>query len=140
MAADNPATTERTIHLCGYMDMALDDVVALFARPDIERVLEESLRSAMGSAGERMTLHASSAERLSDATARLTVDWRSTDRAGAEYEGTATISLLRVQSGADSITEVLMALPVAASAATSVAASTRRFLDDVTSRLASAAA
>ena len=133
--AEDGATT-RTLHLCDYVNLSLDDVIGLFARPDMEELLASSLRKAMGSAGERMSLRASGAEQLSDATARLFVDWRTTDRDGTPYAGSATISLLVVQTGADPITELLVALPVDQEVAPWVAAATRRFLDEVITRLA----
>ena len=137
--AEDSATT-RTLHLCGYVNLSLEDVLGLFARPDMEELLASSLRKAMGSAGERMSLRASGAEQLSDATARLFVDWRTTDRDGRAYEGSATISLLVVQTGVDPITELLVALPVDEEVAPWVAAATRRFLDEVITRLAVVAA
>ena len=133
MAEDR--ATERTLHLCGYVNLPLADVFDAFDRPGMQELLGASLRKAMGSAGERMSLRASGAEHLSDTTARLSVDWRTTDRQGAVYEGSATISLLVVQSGSDPITELLVALPVDEAAAAWVAAATRRFLDDVTEQL-----
>lgn len=128
--------TTRTLHLCGYVNLSLDDVFGLFDRPDVEELLASSLRKAMGSTGERMSLTASGTEQLSDTSARVFVHWRSTDREGQTYEGGATISLMVVQSGADPITELLVALPVDERVAAWVAAATRRFLDDVTARLA----
>lgn len=130
------AQAQRTLHLCEYVELSLDDVLAAFGRPDIEEVLKASLQHALGSMGERMTLHAAAVDQMSDSSARVVVDWSTTTRDATPVAGTAVLSLLTVQSGSAPITEVLVALPVAEDVATWVAAAMRRFLDHVTDRLA----
>jgi hypothetical protein len=125
---------EHTLHLSGYVDLALADVLRLFSRPGIDEVFRSSADAVLGGAGPSLSLHVSQPEQFSVGTARATATWR---RVGASVEdgGSAQVSLLMVQSGHDPMTEILVKVTVSEDAVAEAAAVTRRLLDEITNRL-----
>lgn len=131
---------EHSMRLSAYLDLALDDVIDLFARPEIDELLGSAIRAASGSTNARVTMDASGPVRVSASNAWVAVTWRVISEAGHVSEGRARISFLMVQSGHEPMTELLVALTVGDEVAGPVAAVAHRFLDELTSRLSALAA
>jgi hypothetical protein len=124
------------VHLSAYVDLPLDDVLEHFADPGFGELLAAAMRTAMGVPDE-VAVHSLVAPPVweSGANARVPVEWRITGRSGRTAEGSATISLLVVQSGHDAITELLVAMPVSEELAHTVTETTHRVLNDLIGRL-----
>ncbi len=133
-------SAEHSMRLSAYLDLALDDVVALFARPEIDEILGSAIRAASGTTDARVTMDAAAPVRVSASNAWMPVTWRVTSQEGRVSEGKATIFLLMVQSGHEPVTELLAALTVGDEVAGPIAATAHRFLDELTDRLSALAA
>lgn len=126
-----------TIHLSSYVPLPMDEVFDAFAGwPNIDGLLTDAARRAVGEDGPYIPVHATEPVLVSDGHARVRVSWTVTTPRGRLAEGHAVVALLRVQSGRDPMTEVLMTVDVAESAAAEVAPVLHRVLDEVTDRLA----
>jgi RimJ/RimL family protein N-acetyltransferase len=133
-------SAEHSMRLTAYLELGLDDVLALFARPEIDEVLGSAIRAASGSTDARLTIDAAGPVRVSASNARVAATWRVLSHAGRVSEGSATVSLLMVQSGTQPVTELLVSLTVDDDQAVSAAAVAHRFLEEVSDRLSMLAA
>ncbi len=135
---DTPSSLDRSASLSAYVDLALEDVVARFADPAIDDLLTSAIRTALGlDAHEELWAHAETCLWVSSGNVRVAVAWRARRPKGPVTEGTATISLLVVQSGHDAITELLVSLPVHGDTAGIATEAAHHILDEVTRRLES---
>lgn len=126
-----------TIHLSSYVALPLDDVLDAFAGwSNIDALLTDATRRAIGEDGPDVPVRATEPVRVSDGHARVNVSWTVPTPRGRLVEGSAVVTLLRVQSGRDPLTEVLMTVDVAEVAVAQVASVLRRVLEEVTDRLA----
>ncbi|MFZ6004008.1 MAG: hypothetical protein ACOYXM_08755 [Actinomycetota bacterium] len=142
MVLDNPAVDEReaqveagsTAALSAYIDLSMDDVVSFFTDPGADAVLAATIQDVLAAADELVSVHAEPTLWASSGNLRVAVCWRVRGPSGDVRDGTATISLLVVQSGDDPITELLVSLPVQHERELTTA-TVRRILDGLTSRL-----
>lgn len=135
---ESASSQDRSASLSAYVDLAIEDVVARFADPAIDELLTSTIRSALGlDADGILSAHAESCLWVSSGNVRVTVTWRVQGPDGQPNEGTATISLLVVQSGHDAITELLVSLPVQDDSAGIATEAAHRILDELTRRLES---
>lgn len=130
----------RSVSVTGYVDMALDDVIRSFSDVDASERLLETAMAAAGSALPGLRLQASAPEQIAATSARIRVVWHLTGPGGAGQDGTASIDLLVLQSGHEPLTELLVTLVVDEARARGVAEALHRFLDELTTRLRTAAA
>ena len=147
MMVDNPTEVRSndqtarmwTVRLSAYVDLPLSAVLERFAGPEIDDLLTAAMRSALGARDDTtVRLHAGTPVWESDTNVRVPVTWGTGGPPNPVREGTATVSLLVVQSGRHAITELLVVLPVPddhAVAAAAAAATTHRILDELTCRL-----
>lgn len=126
---------EQTMRLVAYVDLSLTEVIERFASPEIDDILGRSLRAAAGEDDERTTVRASRPQRLSGRCARVRLPWRAVDRTGRTREGTASLQLLVVQTGACPKTELIVTVTMADGVDRAAARTTTRFLDELTDRL-----
>ena len=128
-----------TIRMSAYVDLAVDDVLeVLDTWAGLDAVLAEAVRTAVADAGPGGAVEASAVTRVTEVQARLTVSWSVLTPRGERAEGHADVALLRVQSGREPMTELLLTVDVASAAAGEVAPVLRRVLDDVADRLVAA--
>jgi hypothetical protein len=133
---DAPSSLDRNASLSAYVDLPIADVVARFADSAIDDLLTSAIRTALGlDADGELWAHAETCLWVSSGNARVAVTWSAQAQDGQVNEGTATISLLVVQSGYDAITELLVSLPVNSDTATLATEAAHRILDEVTRRL-----
>lgn len=130
----------RAASLSAYVDRPIADVFAYFADPDIDGLLAAAVRVALGADDELVSIHASPTLWVTSGNLRVPVTWQVRGADGGITEGTATISLLVVQSGHDAITELLVSLPVRDDSLVATTNATRSVLDELIRRLESRAA
>lgn len=125
-----------TIRLSAYVDLGLDDTLDVLATwPGLEAVVSDAVRAAVDDTGPTVEVETSEILRVSDAQARLTVSWSVVTPRGETAGSHAEVALLRVQSGREPMTELLLRVDVASAAVPEVAPVLRRVLDDVADRL-----
>lgn len=131
---------DRWVRVSGYVAMGFDSAIERFADPSIDGVLEAALARAVGLPPSSLQVRGTAPVRVSSSNAYFGLVWR-IDRDGrAPRRGTGSIALLRVQSGHDPITEVLVSVRTDEGEARRVATSLHRFVDDLLARLSSLAA
>ena len=135
--ATRSATIDGAVHVSGYVDLSLDDVIALFDLESIDTVLTEALRGSSGVTD--VTVHASAPERFARASATAPLSWR-VRTPDVVAEGHGTVKFLKVRTGHHPVTELLVTLraPEAPDALVRrLAVEARHFLDELTVRLTS---
>lgn len=127
----------RTASVSAYVDLPMAEVFARFSDPGIDGLLGSAMRSSLARAGgeELVSIHAWPTVWVSTGTVRVPVAWRLRSPDGSVRDGSATISLLMVQSGHDAITELLVTLPVDRYGGSEATEATHRILDELTRRL-----
>lgn len=125
----------RTASVSAYVDLPLADVFARFSDPGIDGLLMAALRRSLTGLGEVLSVHAWPTVWVATGTVRVQVTWRIRGADARVREGTATISLLMVQSGHDAITELLVTLPVGDDEVAVSTDTTHRVLDELTRSL-----
>jgi hypothetical protein len=122
--------------VCDYVDLPLDVITDLLARPDVDDLLADALGAALGPAGGVVTVHATAPESVGRDMARVHASWQACGTTGKSSAGTGTIVALVVQSGREAVTELLVTVPVADERSVRMsAAATHRFLDELAGRL-----
>ncbi len=127
----------RTASVSAYVNLPIAEVFTRFSDPGIDGLLGSVMRGSLASAGngELLSIHAWPTVWVSTGTVRVPVTWRLRSPGGRVHEGSATISLLMVQSGHDAITELLVTLPVDSDDRPGATEATRQILDELTRRL-----
>lgn len=126
------AVEPRTASVSAYVDLPLADVFARFSDPGIDGLLMATLRRGLAGVGEVLSVHAWPTVWVATGNVRVQVTWRIRGVDARVREGTATVSLLMVQSGHDAITELLVTLPVDDDDVPASTEATHRFLDELT--------
>lgn len=135
--SDTQEMAIRTASVSAYVDLPIAEVFGRFSDPAIDGLLMSAMRASLaaGDDGEVLSVHAWPTVWVSTGNVRVVVTWRIREVDGHVAEGTATISLLMVQSGHDAITELLVTLAVTDDDAASTTAALHRILDELTLRL-----
>lgn len=128
------------MRLAGYVDMTFDDVMGAFAKSRIDGVLCSAMRVGLGMTDEPVIVHASEPELVADGSARVAVSWWFSDHSGSVHDGTASVQLLKIRSGREPITELLLTLTVDENRATETATAAHRLLDELTDHIAAVCA
>jgi hypothetical protein len=123
----------RTMRVCDYVDLPFETVSDLLRAPELEDQLVAALAVALGIDVDEATVSAGELEAVTDGVSRLHVTWQT-----AGHDGEGTILLLALQTGRDSITELLATVAVRDERAPEAAAATRRFLEHLVAELAHA--
>ena len=97
----------RTIRVCDYVDLPFETVSDLLRAPELEDQLLAALSVALGIDVDEATVSADELEAVTDGVSRLHVTWRT-----GGHDGEGTILLLALQTGRDSITELLATVAV----------------------------
>jgi hypothetical protein len=131
---------DRTVTVPGYVEVGFDDVVDAFAREALIADLLDQATVDAFPAGSIVRLQAGTPQTLTRTSARVKLTWQFIDPRSHPFEGDATIQLLVLQSGKDPLTELLLTVTIDDAYAHGVATAVRRFLDDLSTRLAGASA
>jgi len=123
----------RTMRVCDYVELPFETVSDLLRAPELADQLVAALAVALGIDVDEATVSAGELEGVTDGVSRLHVTWRT-----AGHDGEGTILLLALQTGRDSITELLATVAVRDEGAPEAAAATRRFLEHLVDDLARA--
>ena len=131
---------DRPMSVPGYVEVAFDDVLAVFANEQtIGGLLDVAVVDAFPP-GSIVRLQASPPEHLTKWSARVKLAWQFIDGRGRPFDGDATIQILVLQSGNEPLTELLLTLTVDDQYAMAVADAVHRFLDELAGRLSGTAA
>lgn len=122
---------DRWVRVSGYIEMGLEAVIERFERDDVDRLLESALASAVGVPSSRLQVRGTGPVRVSAANAHVNVTWRIAGPDDNTTQGAGSIALLRVQSGHDPITELLVSVRTHEGDAAWVAASLHGFVENL---------
>lgn len=129
-------STRRPIRLSGYLDLRMEDVIdACAPTAGIDQLLAAAFAAALPPGGPVVTVDALPPTWVSGDNASIPLSWRVHEDGVLVALGTASLSVLRVQSGHDPLTELLLTVDVAEPAAAAVAPVLRQVVDDVSSVL-----
>lgn len=126
----------RMVRLSGYLELRMEDAIgACEPGGGIEELLERAFALALPLEGPVVTVEVLRPTWVSGDNASIPLSWR-VHRDGALVAlGTAALSVLRVQSGHDPLTELLLSVDISEPAVATVAPVLRRVLDDVSNEL-----
>jgi hypothetical protein len=101
----------------------------------LDRLLGDAFAAALPAGGPVVTVEALPPTWVSGDNASIPLSWRVHEGRELVALGTAALSVLRVQSGHDPLTELLLTVDVAEPAVAAVAPVLRQVLDDVSATL-----
>ena len=102
---------DRRVRVSAYVELGLDEVLGRFAPPRGGELLVSAIRAALGGPdGVLVEASAGTAVWVSSMHAQVPVTWCVTEPSGLVTKGEAALSLLKVQSGHDAITELLVSV------------------------------
>ena len=126
----------RTMRVRDSIALPIERVKQCLAAPGVDEHLREALAAAVGGNAGQAVVETRAVEVLAERLARVHLSWRITDRSRRDLAGEGSIVLFAVQTGSAAVTEVVATLVVDEEVAPETAAATRRFLDELTTRLA----
>ena len=125
-----------TVHLSSYVGLGIDDVVdVLSSRSWIEARLAGAVVAVLGEAASDLALDLSAVTRISSCSASCSVSWTVTNENAQLVAGQAGVSVLRVQSGSEPLTELLLTIDVEEHHRSSVARTLHAILERITAAL-----
>lgn len=116
----------RSLRLCSYVELPFDAVVDQLGQAPVGDVFASSILAPLERDPGRLDLWADDVELVARGVARVRVSWKVPGTSDAAR--TATVSVLAVRTGRDPLTELLLDVPVAPSAAARGALAARAFL------------
>jgi hypothetical protein len=126
----------RMIRLSGYLDLRMEDVIdACSPAAGIEDLLGLAFGRAMSLDGPAVTVEVLPPTWVSGDNASIPLSWRVHRGDDLVALGSAALSVLRVQSGQDPLTELLLSVDISEPAVSLVAPVLREVLDDVSTEL-----
>lgn len=126
----------RAIRLSGYLELRMEDVIdACAPGAGIEELLQRAFAGALPLDGPVVTVEVLRPTWVSGDNASIPLSWRVHRVGELVAVGTAALSVLRVQSGHDPLTELLLSVDISEPAVAEVAPVLRQVLDDVSSVL-----
>lgn len=126
----------RAIRLSGYLEMRMEDVIdACAPGAGIEDQLQRAFGLALPLDGPVVTVEVLRPTWVSGDNASIPLSWRVHRGGELVAVGTAALSVLRVQSGHDPLTELLLSVDISEPAVVEVAPVLRQVLDEVSSVL-----
>ena len=129
-------STRRPIRLSGYLELRMEEVLdACAPSAGIDEILSGAFAAALPADGPTVTVEALAPTWVSGDNAHVPLSWRVHEDGELVALGTAALSVLRVQSGHDPLTELLLTVDVAEPAVAAVAPVLREVLDDVSAML-----
>lgn len=126
----------RAIRLSGYLELRMEDVIdACAPGAGVEDVIQRAFLGAMSLDGPIVSVEVLRPTWVSGDNASIPLSWRVHRGDELVAVGTAALSVLRVQSGHDPLTELLLSVDVSEPAVAAVAPVLRQVLDDVSNVL-----
>jgi hypothetical protein len=122
---------QRPMSVSGYVDAPFGEVMAELAGPRARRVLQAAIAAGLGFGEDQVSVEVRAPAVHSGGSAQVDLTWSGDDGAGRVRGGSATVTVLLVQSGEDAITELLVRTQVDTATAPQAAAAIHRCLDEL---------
>jgi hypothetical protein len=122
---------QRPMSVSGYVEAPFGEVMAELAGPRARRVLQTAIAAGLGFGEDQVSVEVRAPAVHSGGSAQVDLTWSGDDGAGRVRGGSATVTVLLVQSGEDAITELLVRTQVDTATAPRAAAAIHRCLDEL---------
>jgi hypothetical protein len=122
---------QRPMSVSGYVDAPFAEVMAELAGPRARQVLRAAIAAGLGFSEDQVEVEVRAPAVHSGGNAQVDLTWSGDDGAGRVRGGSATVTVLLVQSGENPVTELLVRTQVDTVTAPQAAAAIHRCLDEL---------
>jgi hypothetical protein len=134
-STERTSRQQRPMSVSGYVDAPFGDVMAELAGPRARRVLRAAIAAGLGFGEDQVDVDVRAPAVHAGGSAQVELTWSGDDGAGRVRGGSATVTVLLVQSGEDPVTELLVRTQVDTDTAPQAAAAIHRCLDELAALL-----
>jgi hypothetical protein len=134
-ASTEPSTSQRPMSVSGYVDAPFEAVMRELSGPRARSVLRSAIATGLAFEEDQIEVEVRAPEVHAGGSAHVDLTWRGDDGQGRVRGGSATVTVLFVQSGEQAVTELLVRTLVNPSTARGSAAAIHHCLDELAALL-----